>query len=63
MIVDHIFIDKPSQLDTFIPHKVTLYNEISIRENIGALNVHDLKKKFWLFHRFIAYNVIPEKSH
>ena len=27
------------------------------------MNTHDLKMKFPLFHRFIAYNVIPKKGH
>ena len=50
MIWDHIFIKKPSQLDSFIPYDMIVIDEISERGNIGTLNTHD-------------FNVIPKRGH
>ena len=58
---DNIFIDKPNTLDQ-IEHKRTLNEAISIRGTLGASQTKELKKKYRLFHRFIAYNVISKKE-
>ena len=36
---------------------------ISTHGTLGASQIDDLKKEFRLLHRFIAYNVIPQKGH
>ena len=59
---DNIFIDKPSQLDMFA-HKVMLNDEIYVTGFLSESKTAELKKKFRLFHWFIAYNVIPKKGH
>ena len=63
MFGDMIFLDKPGQLDMIIPSEMYEAGEISIANKVAALNTHDLKKKFRLFHRFIAYNIIPKGGH
>ena len=37
--------------------------KISIKGTIRATQAKDLKKSYRLFHKFIAYNVIPKKEH
>ena len=36
---------------------------ISKKAALGATQTKDLKKEFRLFHRYIAYNIIPKKGH
>ena len=59
---DNLFIDKCSTLDR-LGHKSILNEKNFIRGSLGALTTKELKKKYKLFHRFIAYNVIPKKGH
>ena len=63
MVRDMIFLEKPSQLDKFIPYEMSVAEEISIANKVGALNTRDLKRKFRLFHRFISYSIIPKGGH
>ena len=59
---DYIFISKPSQLDQYVSKKSM--NEIIAKNGaIGVTQTKELKKKFRLFHRYIAHNIIFNVGH
>ena len=57
------FLSKPSQLKRYV-NKRTMYDVIT-GENVVKVTdtIHYLKIEFWLFHRFIAHNIIPKAGH
>ena len=57
-----IFINKPTQLDQFVTKK-RMNELIAVNENVGVTQTKHLKKEFRLFHRYIAYNIIPKAGH
>ena len=57
-----IFISKPSQLDQYVSKK-QMNEVIAMNKNIGVTQTKHLKKKFRLFHRYIAYNTILKVGH
>ena len=59
---DNLFIDKLSTLDR-LTHKYMLNEKNSIKGSLGDSTTKELKKKYRLFHTFIAYSVIPKKGH
>ncbi|GFZ21468.1 hypothetical protein Acr_29g0006300 [Actinidia rufa] len=57
-----IFINKPSQLDQYVSKKCV--NDIIAKNKaIGVTQMKELRKEFKLFHRCIAYNIIPKEGH
>ena len=43
--------------------RAIMNEKISIKGTIRATQFKDLKKSYRLFHKFIAYNIIPQKGH
>ncbi|GFZ18474.1 hypothetical protein Acr_27g0002130 [Actinidia rufa] len=57
-----IFLDRPSQLKNHV-NRAEMNEIVSIRGTVGASHHKDLKKEYRLFHKFIAYNVVPQHGH
>ena len=36
---------------------------IAMNEKVRVTQTKELKKEFWLFHRYIAHNIIPKAGH
>ena len=54
-----IFINKSSQLKNYVD-RAEMNEKVLINESIGATQTKELNKKYRLFHKFIAYNIIPK---
>ena len=59
---DLIFIDKPSKLKNHVD-RAEMNEIVSIHGTVGASQNKELKKEYRLFHKFIAYNVVPKHGH
>ncbi|GFS39385.1 hypothetical protein Acr_00g0062630 [Actinidia rufa] len=57
-----IFLDKPSQLKNHV-NRAEMNETVSIRGTVGASHHKDLKKEYRFFHKFTAYNIVPQHGH